>query len=65
LGLGILIAQGMPPPARINTALFVATALSITALPTLGRIMMELNLTRTRSSLLTPAFALPSAVWPH
>ena len=47
-GLGMLIAQGAPPAARINTALFVATALSITALPMLGRIMMELNLTRTR-----------------
>jgi Kef-type K+ transport system membrane component KefB len=47
-GLGILIAHGAPPAARINTALFVATALSITALPMLGRIMMELNLTRTR-----------------
>jgi len=47
-GLGMLIAHGAPPAARINTALFVATALSITALPTLGRIMMELNLTRTR-----------------
>jgi len=47
-GLGMLIANGAPPAARINTALFVATALSITALPMLGRIMMELNLTRTR-----------------
>jgi Kef-type K+ transport system membrane component KefB len=47
-GLGILLAHGAPPAARINTALFVATALSITALPMLGRIMMELNLTRTR-----------------
>ncbi len=47
-GLGMLIAHGAPPAARINTALFVATALSITALPMLGRIMMELNLTRTR-----------------
>lgn len=47
-GLGMLIAHGAPPAARINTALFVATAFSITALPMLGRIMMELNLTRTR-----------------
>jgi Kef-type K+ transport system membrane component KefB len=47
-GLGILITHGAPPAARINTALFVATALSITALPMLGRIMMELNLARTR-----------------
>lgn len=47
-GLGMLIAHGAPSAARINTALFVATALSITALPILGRIMMDLNLTRTR-----------------
>jgi Kef-type K+ transport system membrane component KefB len=47
-GLGMLIAHCAPPAARINTALFVATALSITALPILGRIMMDLNLTRTR-----------------
>jgi Kef-type K+ transport system membrane component KefB len=47
-GLGMLIAHGAPPAARIDTALFVATALSITALPILGRIMMDLNLTRTR-----------------
>jgi Kef-type K+ transport system membrane component KefB len=31
-----------------NTALFVATAFSITALPILGRIMVEFDLTRTR-----------------
>jgi Kef-type K+ transport system membrane component KefB len=46
--LGFLLAQGAAPANRIDTALFVATAFSITALPTLGRIMMELNLTRTR-----------------
>jgi len=33
----------------LGTALFVATAFSITALPILGRIMMEFNMTRTRS----------------
>jgi Kef-type K+ transport system membrane component KefB len=36
------------PIARINTSLFVATAFSITAVPILGRIVIELNLTRTR-----------------
>ena len=36
------------PAARLHTALFVATAFSITALPILGRIMIEFNLTRTR-----------------
>lgn len=35
-------------PARLDTALFVATAFSITALPILGRIMIDFNLTRTR-----------------
>jgi Kef-type K+ transport system membrane component KefB len=33
---------------RVNTALFVATAFSITALPILGRIMIEYDLTRAR-----------------
>jgi Kef-type K+ transport system membrane component KefB len=36
------------PSATLNTALFVATAFSITALPILGRIMVEFDLTRTR-----------------
>ena len=36
------------PSVRLNTALFVATAFSITALPILGRIMMDFKLTRTR-----------------
>ena len=35
-------------PERLDTALFVATAFSITALPILGRIMIDFNLTRTR-----------------
>jgi Kef-type K+ transport system membrane component KefB len=47
--LGYFLAtSGGEPAARINTALFVATAFSITALPILGRIMIEFNLTRTR-----------------
>ena len=46
--LGLFIAHGASPATRIDSALFIATAFSITALPTLGRIMMELNLTRTR-----------------
>jgi Kef-type K+ transport system membrane component KefB len=47
--LGFFLASNSEQPAgRIDTALFVATAFSITALPILGRIMMELNLTRTR-----------------
>lgn len=46
--LGFFLASNSEPAARLNTALFVATAFSITALPILGRIMIELNLTRTR-----------------
>jgi Kef-type K+ transport system membrane component KefB len=57
LALGLLIAQGVPTPARINTALFVATALSITALPTLGRILLELTLTRTRVGVIAVSAA--------
>jgi Kef-type K+ transport system membrane component KefB len=47
-GLGYFIADPSLPAMRIDTALFVATAFSITALPILGRIMIEFNLTRTR-----------------
>ncbi|MDP9012934.1 MAG: cation:proton antiporter [Pseudomonadota bacterium] len=49
LVLGYFLApDAATPAARINTALFVATAFSITALPILGRIMIDFNLTRTR-----------------
>jgi Kef-type K+ transport system membrane component KefB len=49
LGLGYALAtDASRPAAKINTALFVATAFSITALPILGRIMIEYRLTRTR-----------------
>jgi Kef-type K+ transport system membrane component KefB len=37
----------------INFSLFLATAMSITAIPTLGRMMLELNLTRTRIGAVT------------
>ena len=37
----------------INFALFIATAMSITAIPTLGRIMIELNIHRTRLGTVT------------
>lgn len=46
--IGFCIASASTPANRIDTALFVATAFSVTAVPILGRIMMELNLTRTR-----------------
>ncbi|MDO8249659.1 MAG: cation:proton antiporter [Rhodoferax sp.] len=50
--LGFLVGQAsaatLSPGAHpLGTALFVATAFSITALPILGRIMMEFNMTRT------------------
>jgi Kef-type K+ transport system membrane component KefB len=47
--LGLVMAPtDMAQHARLDTALFVATAFSITALPILGRIMLELDLSRTR-----------------
>jgi len=50
--LGLLYAGVLPQALagtsnRLGFALFVATAFSITAMPVLGRIMMELELTRT------------------
>jgi Kef-type K+ transport system membrane component KefB len=49
LALGYWMAgNAATPAARFDTALFVATAFSITALPILGRIMLELGLARTR-----------------
>lgn len=52
-GLGFLFGQISAPilaPGISATAysLFIATALSITAIPILGRIMIEMDLTRTR-----------------
>jgi len=41
----------------IHFSLFLATAMSITAIPVLGRIMIELNITRTRVGSLTMAAA--------
>ncbi len=45
--MGYLIANTGTTTARIDTALFVATAFSITALPILGRIMIEFGISRT------------------
>jgi Kef-type K+ transport system membrane component KefB len=42
-----------PPLPPWSFALFLGTALSITAIPVLGRIMMELNITRTRVGAIT------------
>ncbi|MCK7496065.1 MAG: hypothetical protein MZW92_37780 [Comamonadaceae bacterium] len=50
LGFGLRLATARrrcrPASTRFASALFVATALSITALPILGRIMMEFEITR-------------------
>jgi Kef-type K+ transport system membrane component KefB len=41
----------------VNFSVFMATAMSITAIPVLGRIMIELNITRTRVGAVTIAAA--------
>jgi Kef-type K+ transport system membrane component KefB len=55
--LGLGLAQWMypyvEPLPRLGFSLFLATALSITALPILGRMMIELNITRTRLGTIT------------
>lgn len=45
------------PAARVDSALFVATAFSITALPTLGRILLELSLARSKVGVIAIAAA--------
>jgi Kef-type K+ transport system membrane component KefB len=63
-GLGALLAMWMYPrltvdpdlaaaPPFLGFVLFLGTAMSITALPILGRLMMELNITRTRVGAIT------------
>ena len=55
LALGYFAAPTLSADAnRLHSALFIATAFSITALPTLGRMMMELDITRTVLSLRSP-----------
>jgi Kef-type K+ transport system membrane component KefB len=61
-GLGAGLAWAMHPHVtpgvqRLGFTLFFGTALSITAIPMLGRIMMELGITRTRLGALTIAAA--------
>jgi Kef-type K+ transport system membrane component KefB len=55
--LGILVARVMRPMVPgvnfLGFSLFMATALSITALPILGRMLVEFNLNRTRLGCLT------------
>lgn len=51
-----------PDVDRLHSALFVATAFSITALPVLGRIMLELGMTRTRIGVIAISAAAVSDV---
>ncbi len=54
LGLGLLSWSRLAPDThRLAYALLVATAFSITALPVLGRILIELDLNRTRIGALS------------
>ncbi|WP_308389014.1 cation:proton antiporter [Acidithiobacillus sp. AMEEHan] len=51
LGLGFALVSApilSPQAGRWTSALFIATAFAITAVPVLGRIMMELGMTRSR-----------------
>jgi Kef-type K+ transport system membrane component KefB len=53
LVFGYYAAPALSPQAnRIDSALFVATAFSITALPVLGRILLDLGITRTRLAVI-------------
>ncbi|MBX3444754.1 MAG: cation:proton antiporter [Planctomyces sp.] len=55
--LGVLLAQALGPrvgrPEPVSFSLFLGIAMSITALPMLGRIMQELNITRSRIATVT------------
>jgi Kef-type K+ transport system membrane component KefB len=56
--LGMTFGYGSAPHLAVGIsvpeyALFIATAFSITAVPILGRIMMEFDLTRTRIGVIT------------
>jgi Kef-type K+ transport system membrane component KefB len=45
--------EGDAPVPRLGFALFLGTAMAITAIPILGRMMMELGITRTRLGAIT------------
>jgi Kef-type K+ transport system membrane component KefB len=64
---GFALALAMNPAgasaaARIDSALFVATAFSITALPTLGRILLELGLERSKLGVIAVSAAAANDV---
>jgi Kef-type K+ transport system membrane component KefB len=57
-GLGLALARVLHPivapnVAKLGFSLFIATALSITALPVLGRMLTEFNIARTKLGSLT------------
>lgn len=53
LGLGAWMRPYFPGVSAAGFSLFLATALSITAIPVLGRVMVEFNIQRTRIGVLT------------
>src|SRR5262249_22343 len=58
LGLAPVLLPHLESPVRpVGFALFLGTALSITAIPILGRMMMEMGITRTRLGAITIAAA--------
>jgi Kef-type K+ transport system membrane component KefB len=64
---GFALALAMIPAsasagARIDSALFVATAFSITALPTLGRMLLELGLERSKLGVIAVSAAAANDV---
>jgi Kef-type K+ transport system membrane component KefB len=53
IGFGLWLHPSFPETDITAFCLFIATAISITAIPILGRIMIEFNLTRTDVGVLT------------
>lgn len=53
LGFGVWLHPWFPQTNALAFSLFIGTAISITAIPILGRIMIEFNLTRTDVGVLT------------
>lgn len=61
--LGYYAASTLSPQAnRLDSALFIATAFSITALPVLGRIMLDLQITRTQLAVIAISAAAANDV---
>ncbi len=52
-GLGFWMHPSFPSVDRLGFSLFLAVALSITAIPVLGRVMIEFNIQRTQLGVLT------------